>query len=391
MYEFQAGPRSGHRLATHEASLNRSSSQKAQDLVSNYVNLFRFSSHRVRLLQTILACCTFLAWSSCSAIVLNKAASSLASNSAGELGIMTSASSSTAAMVKVHGRGGATATLSNLSCSNASLTGSVTDACTITLSGAAPSGGLSVSLSSSSGAVTVPTTVTVPANATSAGFTAAVSSVGTAQAVTLTASAGAVSKSFALQLNAFTPTLSINATSISFGSVVLNTSATQSVTLSSTGTAAVTISAATLAGTGFTMSGASFPATLNPGQAITLSVQFDPTIAGAMTGQLTITSNSSIRPTAAISLSGTGETVSHQVDLSWQAPSASSDPIAGYNVYRSSNGGSSYQRMNSSEVTQTTYVDTTVLGGQSYDFVVRSVDSSGVESAPSNMTGVTIP
>jgi fibronectin type 3 domain-containing protein len=139
------------------------------------------------------------------------------------------------------------------------------------------------------------------------------------------------------------------------------------------------------------MSGASFPATLNPGQAVTLSVQFDPTNAGAVTGQLTITSNSSIRPSAAISLSGTGETASHQVDLSWQAPSASSDPIAGYNVYRSSDGGSSYQRVNSSEVTQTTYVDTTVQGGQSYDFVVRSVDSSGVESAPSNMTSLTIP
>jgi hypothetical protein len=47
---------------------------------------------------------------------------------------------------------------------------------------------------------------------------------------------------------------------------------------------------------------------LNPGQAATLSVEFDPTAAGAATGQLTITSNSSANGTAVISLSGTGTT-----------------------------------------------------------------------------------
>ena len=65
-------------------------------------------------------------------------------------------------------------------------------------------------LTSSNAAVTVPATVVVPANASSAGFTATVSSVTTAQAVTLTASAGSVSKSFALQLNAAVPTLTIS-------------------------------------------------------------------------------------------------------------------------------------------------------------------------------------
>ena len=66
---------------------------------------------------------------------------------------------------------------------------------------------MSVGLTSSNAAVTVPATVVVPANATSAGFTATVTSVTTAQSVTLTASAGGVSKTFALQLNAAVPTL----------------------------------------------------------------------------------------------------------------------------------------------------------------------------------------
>ena len=200
----------------------------------------------------------------------------------------------------------------------------------MTLSGAAASGGVSVSLSSNNAAVKVPATVTVPANATSVGFTATVSSLTSAQAVTLTASAGSVSKSFALQLNATAPTLSISATSVAFGNVGVKMAATRTVTLSSTGTAVVTVSAATVTGTGFTVSGATFPVNLNPGQSVTLTVQFDPIATGAVTGQLTIKSNSSSNSTVVINLSGTG--TPPEVDLSWDAPSGSSDPVAGYNI-----------------------------------------------------------
>jgi fibronectin type 3 domain-containing protein len=124
---------------------------------------------------------------------------------------------------------------------------------------------------------------------------------------------------------------------------------------------------------------------------ITLDVQFDPATAGAVTGQLTIQSNSSTNGTVVISLTGTGEsTASHYVDLSWDAPGSSADPVAGYHVYRST-GGSPYQLLNSSLDIQTTYVDSTVLSGQSYDYIVKSVDSSGVESTSSNQAAATIP
>ena len=283
------------------------------------------------------------------------------------------------------------AALSSLSCSSASMTGAGTDACTVTLSAAASSSGLSVSLSSNSVAVTVPATVSVPANATSAGFTATVSTVSSAQAVTLTATAGSVSEIFALQLTAVVPTLTINATSLAFGNVVLSTPTTQSVTLTSAGTASVAVSSIVATGSGFTVSGATLPLTLTPGQQATLSVQFDPTVIGSAAGTLTITSNSSTNGTAAISLTGTGIAAAYKVSLSWSAPGSSADPVAGYNVYRAPSGSSNYQLLNATVDTQTTYVDSTVQNGLTYDYVVESVDASGVQSVASSMAVATIP
>ena len=139
------------------------------------------------------------------------------------------------------------------------------------------------------------------------------------------------------------------------------------------------------------MSGATFPVTLNPNLALTLEVQFDPTVTGAASGQLTIQSNSSTTATAEITLSGSAENVTHEVDLSWGAPSSSTDPVVGYNIYRSPGGSSAYQLLNASVDAQTTYVDSAVQAGSTYGYIVESVDSSGVESVPSNEVAATIP
>jgi len=207
----------------------------------------------------------------------------------------------------------------------------------------------------------------------------------------LTASAGSVAQTFSLQLGTGVPTLSINATSVAFGNVTLNTPATQSVILTSTGTAPVTVSAAAISGSGFTVSGVTFPITLNPNQTATLNVQFDPTVAGAVTGQLAITSNSSTGSSAIVSLSGTGAAASYQVNLTWDPPTSSPDPVAGYNVYRAPSGSSSYTQLNTAVMATTTFTDTNVTNGQTYDYIVESVDASGVTSTPSNMAAVPIP
>jgi hypothetical protein len=224
----------------------------------------------------------------------------------GQLTITSNASPSSTKTVSLAGIGEAPA-LSSFSCNSGQITGSGTDLCTVKLSASTGSGAEIVSLSSSNAAVSVPATVTVPAKAISAQFTASVTSVESAQPAILTASAGGASINFAIQLNAYVPSLKIGATSLAFGNVPLNTSAIQSVTLTSTGTAPVTIGAATITGTAFSVSGATLPLTVNPGQSATLSVQFDPAAAGSASGQLTITSNDKSGSTVIISLAGTGE------------------------------------------------------------------------------------
>jgi hypothetical protein len=189
---------------------------------------------------------------------------------------------------------------------------------------------------------------------------------------------------------AATPQLLVSAKSLPFGDVPVGSTATLSVTLTSSGTAPVLVSSVALAGAEFSDSGATFPATLNPNQSVTLKVQFDPTIAGAATGTLTISSNSTTGSAAQVSLSGNGTAVQHQIDLSWDAPSSSADPVAGYNIYRSTNGGS-LTKLNGSPDTQVTYTDNAVQSGSTYMYEVKSVDASGVESGPSNQITVPVP
>jgi hypothetical protein len=285
--------------------------------------------------------------------------------------------------------GAQTQGLAALNCSSGSETGSAKDACTVTIFNPAPGGGLNVILTSSNAAVTLPASVTVPIGATSTGFTATVSAVAITQSVTLKATMGRTSASNVLQLNAAVPTLSINATNVGFGNLVVNTSATQSLTLTSTGSAPVTIGGATLSGTGFTISTETWPVTLNPGAQLTLNVQFEPTVAGAGNGQLTITSNSSTGSSVVIGLNGAGE--AHTVELSWDAPSSSSDPIVAYNVYRATGGSTAFQLLNSVSSSETTLLDSSVQSGQTYEYIVESVDGSGDVSGPSNLISVTIP
>jgi hypothetical protein len=370
------------------------------------------------------------------------------------------------------------AVLSQLSCSQSSMTGAGTNTCTVTLSAEAPDGGLTVSLNSSSLAVTIPSSITVAAGSVSATFPATAAMVSTPQTATLTASATSLSKTFTLQLNVAAPVitspastsgttgdsfsyqitatgtptsygasglpgglsldsstglisgapvaagastvtltatndggtgtasmvltvapappvggpaLSLNASSIAFGDVTLGTPSTQSLTLTSTGTSAVTITSETLTGTGFSVQETTLPLTLNPSQTATLYLQFDPTASGSATGKLTITSNSDTNSTAVVALSGTGQATAYQVALTWDAPVGSTVPVTGYDIYRAVSGSSSYQRLNPSVVTSTTYTDATVADGTSYSYYVVSVDAAGSQSAPSNYFSVVIP
>ena len=125
-----------------------------------------------------------------------------------------------------------------------------TQACTATLSSAAPNGGQVVNLSSNNAAVIVPYSVTVPAKTTAAQFTATVQPVTSPQTVGLTASVGKNSQTFSIKLNPVQPALSVSSSSVNFGTVAVGSVVTQPVTLTSTGNAAVTVSSGSVAGAG---------------------------------------------------------------------------------------------------------------------------------------------
>ncbi len=78
----------------------------------------------------------------------------------------------------------------------------------------------------------------------------------------------------------------------------------------------------------------------------------------------------------------------HSVTLSW-GPSAS--PVIGYNIYRGSQSGGPYARVNSSPQQSVSYSDNAVQPGSTYFYVVTAVDTSSQESAYSNEASATIP
>ena len=147
----------------------------------------------------------------------------------------------------------AAVSLSSLSLNPTSVMGGNSSTGTVTLSGAAPSGGAQVTLSSSNTtAANVPSSVTVAAGATSASFTVSTSAVAASTTVTISASYRSATRSASLTVMPAPPppptlsSLSLNPTSVtggnsSTGTVTLSGSAPAGgaqVTLSSSNTAA---------------------------------------------------------------------------------------------------------------------------------------------------------
>lgn len=272
--------------------------------------------------------------------------------------------------------------------------GSATDACSVILGGKTSSGGVRVSLQSSAAAAKVPATAPVPDGGTYVAFNAAFASAPKAETTTLAVAEGSSSQTspveLATQASTQTYALSVSWSAVSFGNVALNSTVTHSTTLKSTGTGTVTVTSAKVAGTGFSLKGASFPITLKPGVAVPLWLQFDPTQAGAATGTLTLSSTAFTGGTKVVSLKGTGLASKYQVDLSWVAPD-STEKIAGYRVYRATSGSSTYVLLDPNLDAETSYTDSTVAAGVTYDYYVESVTESGTASAPSSVIPVAVP
>ena len=102
---------------------------------------------------------------------------------------------------------------------------------------------------------------------------------------------------------------------VSFGNVQTGTSQTLSETLSNTGGSNLTVTQATVAGAGFSISGLDTPVTLTVGQSVSFNVVFAPQSSGNFSGSITLISDAS-NPSVTISLSGSGTEQQAQGQLS---------------------------------------------------------------------------
>lgn len=218
------------------------------------------------------------------------------------------------------------------------------------------------------------------------------------------------------------PGLQASPSAIDFGNHSVNSSAFQTVTLANTGNTSLTINSASIAGSGYSITGLAAAVSLSPGQRLAFQVWFLPTAAGNSSGSLAIGSSSLPTPlklfisgsasnsTSTGSPTGsptnpppnsptgspvgsptsppTGSPLSHSVTLNW-GPSTSS--VSGYHVYRGDSSGGPYNRINGSKVIEFNYMDASVQSGGRYFYVVTAVGTDEEESPYSNEVVADIP
>jgi hypothetical protein len=125
-------------------------------------------------------------------------------------------------------------------------------------------------------------------------------------------------------------------------------------------------------------------------------VVFTPTASGSRSASLTVTddSNNVAGSTQSATLTGTAL---HDVILNW-VPSPTTG-VSGYDIFRgTASGGESTTPIATqvaagcTSLTTCTYVDTAVVAGTKYFYVVTAVSSSGnTQSSPSNEASATVP
>jgi hypothetical protein len=185
-----------------------------------------------------------------------------------------------------------------------------------------------------------------------------------------------------------TGSLAVSPSTLNFGNVAVGNSSSLTGTLSAS-SADVTVSSAAWSGSGYSVSGISFPMSVAAGQSAQYTVTFTPAAAGTSPGSISFVSNASdasLKQT--FSGAGTQTTQPHSVSLTWN-PSTS--VVSGYNLYRGSQSGGPYSRLNSSLLSGTSYDDAGVQSGGTYYYVSTAVDASNNESVFSNEATAAIP
>jgi hypothetical protein len=185
-----------------------------------------------------------------------------------------------------------------------------------------------------------------------------------------------------------TGALAVSPATLNFGNVPVGNSSSLTATLSAS-TADVTVASAGWTGSGYSVSGVTFPMSVAAGQSAQYTVTFTPTAAGSSPGSISFVSNASdasLKQT--FSGAGTQTTSPHTVSLTWD-PSTST--VSGYNLYRGTQSGGPYSRINSAPLSGTSYDDSGVQSGRNYFYVSTAVDASRNESTFSNEATAAIP
>lgn len=180
-------------------------------------------------------------------------------------------------------------------------------------------------------------------------------------------------------------TLGVTPGSMSFGNVTIGTTQTQNGSVTASG-GSVTLSSTSSSNSAFILAGLTLPVTLSAGQSLPFTVTFAPTASGTASANISFFANSN---SATETASGSGATVQHIIDLSWNASTSGS--IAGYNVYRANASSGPYSKINAALDPALSYSDSTVSSGKTYYYETTAVDSAGVESSYSNQVQVVVP
>jgi hypothetical protein len=185
--------------------------------------------------------------------------------------------------------------------------------------------------------------------------------------------------------------LAVSPSTLAFGQVAVGQEATKTGTLKA-GDARITVESADWSGEGFSVSGITFPVTIAAGQSVPFKVTFAPQKGGSSSGNISFLSDASNSPNrAAFSASGAQASSSgsgHSVTLSWRASNSSA---VGYNIYRGTKATGPFSKINSSPHSAPSFIDSSVLSGQTYLYITTALNKHGKESKPSNQVRVTIP
>ena len=182
--------------------------------------------------------------------------------------------------------------------------------------------------------------------------------------------------------------LAASPSSMNFGNVMIGNNA-QAQGLLTAGSSDIIVSSAAWSGTGYTVTGITFPVTVPAGKSVAFTVTFTPQTSGTSNGSVSFYSNASNSPAVENWTGiGTQQPQPHTVALSWN-PSISQ--VVGYNVYRGTVSGGPYGKLNSVVDANTAYTDPSVKNGTTYYYVTTAVDSKGQESTYSNEAQAIIP